>query len=156
MKKMDFGQTITVLANVGVIAGILLLAYELNQNRQMMEAQTRNELAMGLVEIQLATAADPNQLAAIVKGRQSIEPTETERLAAEFGLTALFRYWENVHYQYRVGLYDETEFATQREAWRAALTGPSPHAEFWCGRRTTYSPEFAADIDSLLGANECE
>ena len=40
MKKIDLGQTLGILANVGVVFGILLLAYELNQNRQMMEAQT--------------------------------------------------------------------------------------------------------------------
>ncbi len=32
MKKLDLGQTITILANVGVIAGIVFLGYELRQN----------------------------------------------------------------------------------------------------------------------------
>ena len=29
MKKIDLGQTISILANIGVIGGILLLAFEL-------------------------------------------------------------------------------------------------------------------------------
>jgi len=37
MKKIEFGQAIAVFANIGVLVGILLLAYELNQNRQMMQ-----------------------------------------------------------------------------------------------------------------------
>ena len=32
MKKIDLGQTLTILANVGVIAGIVFLGYELRQN----------------------------------------------------------------------------------------------------------------------------
>jgi len=32
MKKIDLGQTITILANIGVIAGIVFLGYELRQN----------------------------------------------------------------------------------------------------------------------------
>jgi len=50
MKKIDLGQTLTILANVGVLAGILLLVFELNQNREMMRAQTRSELASSLVD----------------------------------------------------------------------------------------------------------
>ncbi len=51
MKKIDLGQTIGVLANIGVIIGILLLVYELSQNRQMMKAQTRNEIAQSTYEL---------------------------------------------------------------------------------------------------------
>jgi len=40
LKKLDLGQTISILANVGVIAGILFLAFELRQNNQILIAQT--------------------------------------------------------------------------------------------------------------------
>ena len=43
MKKIDFGQTTTILANLGVIAGIVFLAIELSQNNELLEAQTRRE-----------------------------------------------------------------------------------------------------------------
>jgi hypothetical protein len=39
MKKIDLGQTVAILANVGVLAGILLLVYELNQTRELAQAQ---------------------------------------------------------------------------------------------------------------------
>jgi hypothetical protein len=32
MKKTDLGQTVQIVANIGVIGGIILLAYEVNQN----------------------------------------------------------------------------------------------------------------------------
>ena len=51
MKKLELGQTLQLLGNLGVIVGILLLVYELNQNRHMMMAQTRNELAQGVTNI---------------------------------------------------------------------------------------------------------
>jgi hypothetical protein len=34
MKKIDVGQMLTLLANFGVIVGLLLLVYELNQARE--------------------------------------------------------------------------------------------------------------------------
>ena len=41
MKKIDLGQAITILANLGVIGGILLLAYELRQNNELIAAEGR-------------------------------------------------------------------------------------------------------------------
>ena len=40
MKKLDLSQAISILANVGVIAGIVFLAFELRQNNQILIAQT--------------------------------------------------------------------------------------------------------------------
>lgn len=45
MKRIDLGQTIGILANLGVLVGILLLVYELAQNREMIRSQTRQSIA---------------------------------------------------------------------------------------------------------------
>jgi hypothetical protein len=44
MKKIDPGQTITIFANIGVIAGIGLLAIELNQNNALLRNEARYNL----------------------------------------------------------------------------------------------------------------
>ena len=62
---------------------------------------------------------------------------------------SFYRYFENVHYQYRQGLYVESAFLTQREAWRGFLTAEG-NEEVWCSRRETFSPDFWADFDALL------
>ena len=62
---------------------------------------------------------------------------------------AYFRYWENAHYQYRNGLYDEDEFAGAREAWKSRLSRPGV-AAIWCDAEEMYSPEFVAEIERLL------
>jgi len=41
MKKIDLGQAIGVLANLGVITGIVFLAYETHQNSELLELQVR-------------------------------------------------------------------------------------------------------------------
>ena len=56
MKKIDLGLTISILANVGVIAGIVFLALELQQNNSLLAAQARREqldarTAAGSVEL---------------------------------------------------------------------------------------------------------
>ena len=42
---------LTIGANLGVLIGLLLLIAELNQNRDMMRAQVRHDLAMGIVDL---------------------------------------------------------------------------------------------------------
>ena len=44
MKKIDLGQTMGILANLGVIAGIVFLAIEVRQNQETLEEQ--NTLAV--------------------------------------------------------------------------------------------------------------
>ena len=39
MKKIDVSQTLGILANIGVIAGIIFLAVELQQNNELLEAE---------------------------------------------------------------------------------------------------------------------
>ena len=39
MKRIDLGQTVSIVANIGVIAGILFLAIELRQNNDLLTSQ---------------------------------------------------------------------------------------------------------------------
>ena len=41
MKKIDLGQTIGILANIGVVAGTVFLAVELRQNNELLNSQER-------------------------------------------------------------------------------------------------------------------
>ena len=70
MKKFDLGQTINVLASLGVIVGLLLLVFELSQTRQMMEAQTRHELSQGIIDQGIAVATD-RELAEVIEHAQA-------------------------------------------------------------------------------------
>lgn len=39
MKKIDLGQAVGILANIGVIAGIIFLVFELQQNNKLLRAE---------------------------------------------------------------------------------------------------------------------
>ena len=155
MKKIDLGQGLSILASLGVIAGIVLLAYELNQTRHMAAAQTRNELQQGLVDMLLVTA-DNRQLAeVIVRANLGEELAAAEYLMYRLRSESVFRYWENVHYQYREGLYDEVEFSKHLETMEAVLKRNDGLVRYWCEDRTLYSVPFAAEIDAMHDVIDC-
>lgn len=141
---------LTLGANLAVLLGIVLLIFELNQNRDLMRAQTRHELSMGIVDL-LQTPAENEQLADVLFRALAGEPlTPTEFFQFQLRTNALFRYWEDVHYQYREGLYDEGEFERQRGAWGATMKNALRTRDYWCRVRALYSPEYAAEMNALL------
>ncbi|MEJ2238529.1 MAG: hypothetical protein P8X82_09555 [Gemmatimonadales bacterium] len=146
---------LAVLANLGVLVGIIVVVLELNQNSEMVRAQTRNELSNGIVGL-LSAGAENSELASIMRRANSGEElTADEFVQFEERQAAMYRYWENVHYQYRQGLYDETEFSKQLEAWRAYVNQSKAVADQWCKFRSIVAEDFAAEVDGLLVRFSC-
>jgi len=147
---------LTLGANLGVLVSLMLLVMELNQSREMMRAQTRHDLAMGIVEL-LQVAASNEQLDDLMyRAETGGELTPQESFQFNMRTNALLRYWEDVHYQYRVGLYDDVEFSKQREAWRAALNRSLGLRTYWCKVRGLYSPDFMSEMDALVPSDGCK
>jgi len=67
----------------------------------------------------------------------------------------MFLFFENVHYQYRQGLYDESEYQAHRKAWRLFFENSKTAAKNWCDYRGIVSPKLKAEIDSLIGESAC-
>jgi hypothetical protein len=147
-------RLLTLGANVGALVGLLLVAVQLQQTRELMRAQIRHDLAMGIVDL-LNTPAGNSQFASVLR-RGDLGETLTPDEQFQFTLrtNALLRYWEDVHYQYRQGLFDEAEYLRQKEAWRAYLANSSGGVAYWCKVSTLYSPKFMAELNALL-SHEC-
>ena len=155
MDSDRLNRWLTLGANIGVLVGIVLLIVELNQNRDMMRAQTRHDLAAGIVDL-LQVAASNEQLAEVMYRAESGEElTPKELYQFNTRANALFRYWEDAHYQYRMGLYDEIEFAKQQDAWRNSFARSARQVAYWCRVRLLYSPEFMREMDSLVPEDSC-
>ena len=155
MDSDRLNRWLTLGANLGVLVGIILLIVELEQNREMMRAQTRNEISAEIVDLLSHIATEP-QLASLDRRANSGEDlTPDELWQYDHRLAAMIRYFENVHYQYRLGLYDETEYSAHRESWRRYFANGKMRVQIWCKYRVISSAEFMAEIDSLLPANSC-
>jgi hypothetical protein len=149
MKKIDLGQAITILANVGVLVGILLLVFELNQNRQMMQSQTRTAVAEILVGL-LALEASDAELIELQAKAASGQTTPTEQTRFVTLYEAYWRYRENVYYQFRNGLYDQDEYIALRNAWVEGLNSSDAIRSTYCSRRHVQPPAFTEEMDAQL------
>ncbi len=129
MKKLDLGQTITILANVGVIAGIVFLAFELQQNNALLEAQARSD--------QLNSRAAPILLLlnnidiAPLEYRASVgEPlSPEEQYYYRRYVIYTFIQWEWQYGEYRAGTLSRENLPTA--GWRVVAGGSPMWRDAW-------------------------
>ena len=139
MKKIDLGQTITILANVGVIAGIFFLAFELQQNTATIEAAEERAFLESWRELtQLPFYADEGlaQIQLNVHSGESLTPLEAKRW--ENYLRAVFDTWWQLHNSHASGLISDQSWNNMNDSiltlWELERMG-----EFWVQRGRHYA-----------------
>ena len=142
-------------ANLVTIIGLIVVIVELEQNQRMTRAQTRHQLSAAIVTLLFDTANNQQLTNVMYRAAQGAQLNPTEEYQFDMRSNALLRYWEDVHYQYRMGLYDEEEFDRQRGAWGAVLRNNQGFRNYWCRARSLYSPSFANEMNRLLPPGGC-
>ena len=156
MKSDRLNRWLALGGNAAVVIGLLLLVYELNQTRELTQAQMRSEISRGIYDL-LAMTANNEQLADLMYRADAGEPlTDAEYFQYASRTRAMFRYFENVHYQYRVGLYDDSEFERQKIAWGNYMNRLERALKIWCEYQHVVSEEFAAELTALLESPPCD
>lgn len=107
MKKIQFGQAIGILANVGVIASIVFLAIELHQNNEQLELQIREEYAARRNSVLDIVLQYPGLLALFEKQADQLTEIERDRLTL-LGIKTIL-VWEEQYCAISSGLQDEDE-----------------------------------------------
>ncbi len=148
--SLRISSLISLAANIVTVVGLVIVVLQLYENQRMTRAQTRHELASTIVTILSDTANNPQLASVIYRGSRGLPLTPVEQFQFEVRSNALLRYWEDVHYQYRLGLYDEVEYSRQKAAWKATFASSVGLVNYWAEVRTLYSPRFASEIDGLL------
>lgn len=157
-QALDFrrlNRWLTLIANVGVLVGIMLVAVELNQSSQMMRSQTRNEISQATLDLLNYTATNRELSDAIVRADRGEELSATEWFMVGSRNEAVLRHWENIHYQFRQGLYDQSEFDASLATFSTILSEQPALMEAWCVTKSSYSVEFAKQLQSLLPPDSC-
>ncbi|MBL4572692.1 MAG: hypothetical protein JKY86_06425 [Gammaproteobacteria bacterium] len=146
----NLNKWLALLGNFGVIAGIVFLGIEIQQNTNMMKAQTRDSLTEK--NLMVFSASAESAYAADVLYRGSIgeitPDTMPEWVTFTFQVQGMFRVSENESYQYDRGLFDEAEYQARKNTWRRNLSRVGFRA-VWERYREEYSESFRDEMDQL-------
>ena len=86
---LDFVQTLSLLANAGVIAGIVFLAYEVRQNTEAVRAEELVSRLDADLQRELTMATDPDLQALYIKSLYNPEELTLEEL---WGISSFLSY----------------------------------------------------------------
>ena len=146
---------LTLGANLGVLVGIILLVVELDQNRDLMRSQIRYQVFQDEANNNLSVATDRQLVEVIYRAGNSEELEEVDRIQNHIRLIAYFRIQENIHYQYRQGLFDEQEYEGIKVARRGFVGVSDETARAWCRVRGGSSEEFRHAMDQSFVDLDC-
>ena len=138
-----FNQWLTLIANLAVVAGILVLAAEIRQNTYIAEAAAREGVAAHDF-LFLSSVLDSSILASanakLESGDEELSPVEKSQLFHRQHLN--FRVFEHSFYQYQKGLLDRTEWERHERIARDRLANDEYARQVWQQFESSFSPEF--------------
>ena len=118
---MDLGQTIGILANIGVIAGIAFLAIEIQQNNQLLHAETiGNLLDTRMVRTELLLT-NPELSSLVTKNRGDAPLTEEDFTILVALHSRSLLGWEKDYLLFKAGILDEASMRANLSAMQYAF-----------------------------------
>lgn len=140
MKKIDLGQTIQIVANVGVIAGIVFLGIELQQNNEFLAAEARAARTASRQGNAELIIGNPDLQVAIAKTAAHERLTFVENLLMRNYFAYAFTGWQYSWGEYDAGLIGLDSIPV--DGWRVQLRDFPGASEYWQEERSTFRPDF--------------
>ncbi len=157
MNKIDLGQTIAILANLGVIASLIFVGVQVQQGAIATRSATVLQLKDSWVQLNLASATS-------VELAEAFRSVETQgwndadyiakNLVASF-YRALFHNWSNAYYQYQNGTLEEEQWAPHLREAEASVRKPGMR-DIWSSWGYVYDDPFRNLMDDLIAQSAGE
>jgi hypothetical protein len=148
MKKIDLGQTITILANVGVIAGIVFLAFELRQNNDQLALQAQAQLQERRNSIMALVINNPDLVELLGEDPAALTVAERDQVLM-LGMRMLLNF-EDQYQDVQSGVLDENAVIRQLRAvyHRPRMKHAVPFA--WATYKQRATPDFQAWMEQNM------
>ena len=147
MKKLDLGQTIQILANIGVVAGIVFLGMELRQNNSLMEAEARFN-RLNISTDSWGRWADDGEFAELrVRAARGEELTEVERQRVEGAIMRVFLRHEWIYRELPEGSPERNQI---RETLRRQFAEDAWYSLVWADRSDSFDPGFVEWVEAIV------
>lgn len=151
MKKIDVGQMITILANLGVIAGIVFLAIEIQQNTRTAQASSYEALTGRIIELNQGSIELPGLGRGTASREAFLELSGSEQQQLRSRTLIVIRYGDLAFYQNELGMLSEDRF----ESLMRPVSNNACNWVFqdvWSSMRQNFVDGYIEYIDGAIGA----
>ena len=123
MKKIDLGKIFTILANVGVLAGIIFVAFEIRQSNRIAVGTSSYELNRHFMEINNLYITNPDLLSLVVElADEDFAPKdERQREQAEAYARRILNNWVAIQDAHDNGIVSEALYLMAAEDVKAMI-----------------------------------
>jgi hypothetical protein len=150
VKKLDMGQSITILANVGVIIGIVFLAIEVRHASNATRLQTIDSVSAGWFQLNDAVIRDPQVARAWTVGLYNPSALSNAE-AAQFSM--YMRMFQNqvlrVRMHHKLGLFPREEYEGALQQLAQLMSTPGGRL-FREAEKDLFDATFARDLQPYI------
>lgn len=151
MNTEKLSQWLALIANFGVLAGIVFLVVEIHQNTDALRAESQRAVFAGAQQ-ELYTSMQYPEIFRLM-ALPDADATFEQRLRIDSFLTAALRAREFAWSQHQAGILDDASWATEREVI-SLLVGSERNRRWWKEvGRLQFTGEFQQLVSSIV-ANE--
>ena len=154
VRKVDLGQTISILANLGVIGGIVLLAFELDQNNSLLRAQASYGLLLNRTQVRRSVVGAPSEVLDFwVRVSSNAPLTAADELRLTSFVEGVFLNWQFEYGQFVDGNLPEDELPIEgfRATYRGkGFAGIKIFPEVWQSLQHELRPDFVQWMEETV------
>jgi len=154
--KLSLGRMIEILANLGVIAGLVFLGLEIQQNNELLETEIISTRQAIRAQDFLLPVEYPELGQALIDSRNGEELTEYQTLILNRVISTTLFNWQFIHAEFVKGRIDEDGLPVHvwRRAFRGRGTSDNAYwpdmAEFWERNHIAFDPAFVAWMEDNI------
>jgi hypothetical protein len=158
MKKIFLSQTIGILANLGVLAGIIFMGLELRQNNQLLQAEAIGALLETRINRSAELARNQGVAALLAKNTRKEVLTDEEMLRLMQFHTRVFLGFEKTYFLFQEGViaeeYMRTNLPLMKRAFSERNVSQSP-SQTWETFKMVAPPAYIRFIEQCV-LSDCE
>ena len=139
-----------LLAAIGVIVSLIYLAVQIRQNSILTKASIKHSLAS---QTQISSQSWAEHAEAVMRVVEKNNPSTSDEFVTQQLLQANFRSYENYLYQYKIGLFDESEWIGIKQTMYRQLSYPQV-ASWWMSSKSEFSDDLCELLDEHCGQSE--
>ena len=151
-------MTIEQLGNIGefiaAIATLITLAYlavQIRQNTRAVRAASHHSVTDSFNHLNAIIGTDPSAARIYRLGLEGLENlNEDEQFSFAFLMLGYLRVFETLFYQRDIGAAEEQLYESEHNSLRWAFSRAGAR-DWWRSNEISFSPEFRAHIDQLIG-----
>ena len=150
MKKFDLGQTVSLLANAGILVGLVLVAIELNQNTKQLALELKWQVNERMIQNNRDLLGE-NPTPIFVKS--VLNPEEITYEEFQVASALLFNFlgvWEDRYFLYKAGLVTGDEWKKFIDDDISFTLGYRFAQEWWQETKHVFEPELVQYVDEKL------